>query len=354
MDWINLESNAPCWFARTGCAPHSLTLRLRIYLITNMKLKYIIPGIASAAMLLSSCGKKEEATSTTTSQETAASTESPESTEDTPAEAPKKDLTPSATVEGWVKDMRAGRIVSLWNSMPAKYQSDVQGITRDFGAKVDSEIYNETMKTLSATSGLLKSKKGFILELAQDNSEAMGEDKVAAVKENYDAVVNLVDAIVNSDIKDTDSLKSIELTKFFGDIQPEFQKVADVVFTLAAEDEDISWMDNPKAELVSESGDTAEVKDPENNEETMKLKRVDNRWVPEEMTTDWDKNMEEARQGIAAMEGMEDMQKQQMLGGLRMVQAAIKQLDATKTKEEFQQKLMEVGQQFGPLLGGGL
>jgi len=285
---------------------------------------YLLSGVAAGALAFTACSKKV----------------------DTGVE--KDDLKPNEAVAHWAQDASAGRVASLWDSLPESYQGDVQSLARDFGAKVDSEVYDEAMKTLDSVSDLLRDKKEIIVTIMDEQSKMVGEDKVSSIKDNYDEIVALVDAIVNSDIKDAAGLKEVEISKFMGDIQDEAMAVADVVKSVAGDD--ASWMQDAKVDLVSEDGDNAEVKNPDpKTEENMKLKRVGKRWVPAEMAEDWDKEMNNGREALAKMEKMSAVDKQKVLGIMRTVQATAKELQETKTKEEFMAKAGKAASGFGGL-----
>lgn len=289
-----------------------------------MKTKYIFAGIAASILTFSSCSKKADT-------------------------GVKKDtLEPNQAVEQWAKDMTKGQIVSLWDSIPASYQTDIEGLAHDFGAKVDTEIYNESIKTLTSISSMLKNKKEIIIEIINENTPAEKKEEIAKATENYDSFVDLINAIVSSKIKDTEGLKTLNVQEFLGEIQPQVAKVAEAGFAIAVKEEKNAWMNDPKCELISKTDDTAEVKDPASTDgKTIKLSRVEDRWVPTEMVTDWSKNIEEAKKGIASMEAMEPMQKQMALGIMRALQASAKKLEDSATKEEFMKNAEEAGKSFG-------
>ena len=107
-----------------------------------------------------------------------------------------------------------------------------------------------------------------------------------------------------------------------------------------------------KIEVISTEGDNATLRmtAPDEDPEEMQLTRVEGRWVPSDMVDDWDQNVAEARQKLAAMTDEEiqqgSMQAMMMIG---MVDGALAQLEAVETAEEFDQALQGL---LGPFLGG--
>ena len=71
----------------------------------------------------------------------------------------KTKLSAVDAVTNWKADHNSGQIASLWDSLPASYQSDVEGIVHTVGSKIDQELYNEALSTLTAANKLLISKK---------------------------------------------------------------------------------------------------------------------------------------------------------------------------------------------------
>ena len=77
----------------------------------------------------------------------------------------------------------------------------------------------------------------------------------------------------------------------------------------------------------------------------MELKRVGNRWVHADMANDWAGNMKQANEALAKLDDMTEVEKQQALGIMRTVQAAITDLQGAKDVEDFKVKAA------GPMMG---
>ncbi len=248
----------------------------------------------------------------------------------------KDDLTPVAAVDNWKADVVDGRVASLWDSLPVSYQNDVNGVVHDFGGKVDADIYNEAMKTMTAATGLLKSKKAIILELMKESGPPEG---MAKVEKNYDSIVGLIGAIVNSDAKNVDGLKAMDIAKFCGDIQVHTKTLAELVSVMDDKME-VAKIKAATVKLISESGDKAEIEVAMEGKapEKMKLVKVENRWLPEEMTTKWAEGVAEAKKSISQMEKMSNTDKEMLLSKMRVVQAAIKDLGEANNKDEMKKK----------------
>ena len=81
----------------------------------------------------------------------------------------------------------------------------------------------------------------------------------------------------------------------------------------------------------------------------MELKRVGNRWVHADMANDWAGNMKQANEALAKLDDMTEVEKQQALGIMRTVQAAIRDLQGAKDVEDF--KIKAAGPMMGLFMG---
>ena len=262
----------------------------------------------------------------------------------------KDSLSPEEAVQNWKKDAVDGRVASLWDSLPKSYQSDVEGIVHTFGEKADAEVYNEALKTASAAANLLESKKSIILELIKESAPPNKKDQLASIEKNYDSIVGLLKAIVDSDAKTIDGLKVLDIAKFCADIQPHTKTLAELA-AIADKDMDISKVKAATVKLLSKSDDKAEVEVSMEGKKPQKFKvvKVEKRWVPEEMEKDWNKQIGEAKDSVSKVQEMSAVEKEKVLSAMRLVQAAIKDLESANTKEELQEKAQKA---MGEIMGG--
>lgn len=258
----------------------------------------------------------------------------------------KSALGPVDTVQNWSKDVSDGRIASLWDALPSSYQKDISDIITEFANNTDEEIYNESQKLTKSLTALLKSKKDIALAIA--NKQIPDDNIKGKVKENYDTTIDLLNAIANSDTQTLSGLKSLDIAKFCGDIQPHIKNVMVLATDSTPELKAISSM-TPK--LISEDGDTAEVEVTiDGKTENINIVKVDNRWVPEDLQKDWEKNIAKAKAEIQKSSQSIGTNKEEVITLLKTVQEAIADLETAKNEDEMMGKLMGASQKIGPLL----
>lgn len=89
--------------------------------------------------------------------------------------------------------------------------------------------------------------------------------------------------------------------------------------------------------LVSEDADSAVITTTIDGEEKeVKLKRVEDRWIPEKMAAEWDEKMNQSTQALEKVEGIKPTQKQQILAIINQVKVIISELNEANTKEDMQ------------------
>ncbi|MFT5906297.1 MAG: hypothetical protein ACI9E1_001905 [Cryomorphaceae bacterium] len=279
----------------------------------------LFAGLVAGSLLFTSCGDKKA---------------------DTGVE--KGNLKANEAVDNWAKDASDGRVASLWDSLPASYQSEISGSVHSVGDKIDADVYNEAMKTMSAATALLKSKKSMILEMAKEQGLKSEMDKVDDVSASYDSIVGLINAIATSDAKDVDGLKKLDMAKFLGDIQEHTKSLMELAALAPGGEENMAKLKAATATLLSESGDSAEVEmTVDGSTKKVTLVKKEDRWMPEDMVKDWPDMMKSAKEAIGEMADMQPVEKEKVLSVLRMAQAAIKELEGANTKEEMQKKMEE-------------
>ena len=272
--------------------------------------------------------------------------------QDVHLEDEKSALGPVAAMELLHKDMYTGKISGAWDAMPKKYQNDLEKAAQTFGNKVDPDLYNEAVKLLNSLNFFLTSKKGIIIELIEQNAAKNNRDKgLASLVDNWDTITDTFTTLLDSDLKNAQSLKNLEFETVIGSLEP---KLVQTMALLAQQENNTEFnkFKSTRFELVEKDANKAlleiMVKDEEPNEE--KLTRVGNRWVSEEMASEWDQKMKEINEGINTMENLKPVQKEQVLSIMRMAQAVITELEGANTADELKALANEQMQQFAPIL----
>ncbi|MBG80235.1 MAG: hypothetical protein CMJ39_05950 [Phycisphaerae bacterium] len=269
---------------------------------------------------------------------------------------------PDAIVVAIHTAVKEDKPILVWNGLPSAWRTDINGLIREFGSKVDEKAYDSVMKTARLAVGILADKKTFILNSAmgqmfmQGMQQSLGE-QVELVTENYDLIVTMLKTVVESDLGTAEGLKRCDLGLLIGKYGPELMRLNKAVADL---DLPGSEMKELREALASAEGMTAKVDSMTGDEATITLimpgrpdqptqmKKVGNRWVPAGMAAQMPMMMAMAKSELAGMDMTELNDSLKLAQAmLPMVDKAMEPLEAAKTQEEFDQGVMQMMMMMG-------
>jgi len=252
--------------------------------------KSLLPVAALGALFLTACGSKST----------------------TEVEIPDA---PDAAIETIAKEMMNGNGGILWRAMPASYQADVNAIAQLAGAKVDAELYNKSFSLVGRLAEVADKQKEFIL-----NTKLGGEqpaEEIAKIDAAWPSIIGFVKTIASSSISSSEGLQSFDGQAFCDQTVS-----ALVVFSkdLAALSDEPDPLQFGSVKLLESTETTAvlEMASPDGTVETEEFTKVENRWVPTEMASEWTTQMAEAKAQLEAFSPEEMTQnKPQIMGSSR-------------------------------------
>lgn len=244
---------------------------------------------------------------------------------------------PDVALETIIQELADGNGGILWQAMPASYQTDVNAIAQLAGSKVDAEIYDKSFSFVGRLAEVADKQKEFIL-----NTELGGEqpaEQIAKVEAAWPSIIGFVETIATSSVASTEGLKSFDGQTFAdGTISSLIEYLEDLA--------EMSGEENPlefgsvKLLESTETTATLEMTSPDGEVETEDFIKVENRWVPVEMATDWKTQMADAKAKLEAI-SPEDMaqNKPQIMGVITMLEGVLTQIETAETQEQFDQAL---------------
>lgn len=245
-----------------------------------------------------------------------------------------------------VNAMAENKPVAVWDALPESYQKDVTGLVHSAIAKIDAELYNQSVATGQRVAKLLKDKKQFILAHPMIAQQIPNK---AEVEKQWDGIVGVLNTVLNSELATHDKAKTVNIgsfldktgSKVMGDIT-NLAKLVPGGGEGAGKENEVTEMIKKakatKATMVKEEGDKATVKMETPGEEPANVEfvRVEGKWIPADMAKEWKGMIEEAKKEIANMKD-EDMKqaKEMAIPMLGMVGGLLGTLENAKTQEEF-------------------
>ena len=278
--------------------------------------------------------------------------------------APAAD-TPDGAVRAVMEGLQSGNLRIAWDALPPSYQKDVNDLVHTFAQNMDAELWNGGAGIAKKAIQLLKQKKEFIL--GHPLLAASPVDP-AAMTRNWDALTDVLEAIINSELADLEKLKTIDIGAFLdGTGKTIGEKM--IAIAKAAGDQELPMASFPgapvdaevlgslqdaKISTVKTDGDTATIRIEANGVvKEEELVRVEGKWFPKEWGEQWKQGVEGAKLEMSGMgEGMKESKKD-VLAGMTMVGFVLDGRLATQTQEEFNQAVDNLMKQFTPQMGGG-
>jgi hypothetical protein len=261
---------------------------------------------------------------------------------------------PDGTITYVAQQVADGNAGVVWDAMPATWQTDVTEITHEFANKMDPDLWNKVFGLAQKTVTVLQDKKDLILSTSMMDSAGENKDDIVA---NWDTVTTALSTLVNSEIADLENLKTMDWGAFAKGSGGQLVKQMMVLSASEEGSEETNPVDALRsiaAEVLENDGQVAKLKvtmDGQEPEE-VEMTKVEGRWVPKDLADDWDKNIEEARTGLANMtEEQMQQQKMQVMMGLGMAEAMIDQVAMAETPEQLEQMMAGL---LGPMMGGGM
>lgn len=259
---------------------------------------------------------------------------------------PAENSGPAESMQALLNGVDNQQMEAVWQFLPASYQQDVNGLAQDFASKMDPEIYNGAFETGQRLAKILKEKKEYILNNQMIQGVPVPPEKLG---ELWNPTVNIISALVNSDLSSLDKLKSFDGGNFMSTTGNQLAKNLVALSDLAPKPEgEASFSEKlkqTKVTVVSTDGDTATIKIEAPGEEPKEeeMVKVEGKWIPRNLADNWQKQMQDARSKLAGLTPEKVTEnKQQILTMLKMVNNTLAQLESAKTEEEFNNTLTPV------------
>ena len=269
--------------------------------------------------------------------------------------APPK--TAEAAAKAVVDGLLQNKPVVLWNALPASYQKDINEVVHTAVGKADPALWNAGWELFGKLVTLAKTKKDMVLKTPA-LADAKAPVKAAELGRNWDAVVGLLDTLAQSDLRNFEKAKTMDMGAFFDKTGAELMSKLQALSQLFPPDK---MQDNPwvvlktfKVAPVKAEGDTATVKVEFGGEPALEEQfvRIEGKWIPMKLAAFWNDAMSRTKKEIAEMPKADPKTNEQLLGVIKAANNALNTMIEAKTQEEFNMGLVQAMAPLGPLLIG--
>ena len=276
-----------------------------------------------------------------------------------PAIAAPAEDTAEATMRSIMDGMKNGQPIVAWQALPDSFQTDVNELVQSFGNNMDAQTWGQVTGLLGTVHSMLDTKQEFILNNAQVSGAADPERTKKGVIHIAALLKSLLDSVGN-----LDGLKAFDGAKFLKGTGAEVAKEITALTELVPENSgaplELSSFGDVKIETVESTDSTAKLKFVKANGEAEEkdFVKFEGKWLPKDMVADWDKNMAEAREGVAALPEKAGEMRMQVGGIAGMVGGMLAPMKNAETQDQFNSSIdglmAGAGMFLGPMLGGGM
>ena len=265
---------------------------------------------------------------------------------------------PDGTVRAVLEGIQQSQLGVFWQVLPSSYQSDINGLVREVAAKIDADIYNQGLGLAGKATVILKDKKSFFL-----NHPMLGaippdaEFTKADIANNWDSVVNTLHILLNSELSNITSMRTLDMGLFLSGtlskVMQEAYASSAIPFPIDLKEVKVELVSVTEGEAIIKVIPPAGCKDSSGNPcvaEEKRMTRFEGKWLPSEMVTGWQADVEQAKAKIAMMDKRQlDQMKPQILGALAMADGLLSQVGKAATQNEFNTAISSiVGLVMGP------
>ena len=267
---------------------------------------------------------------------------------------------PVGTVRAFEDRLNEGDATVFWDALPAGYREDVEGHVALFADEMDPGLWESVFGLVEDVESLFAEQEELLLEVARSKAE---EDGKAFQEDEWRHGIEEfrkgLEELLASDMVSLERMRTADLRAFLagapsrlmraGRATGETREVYGLMLGAGAE---------LSIELVEESGDSAvvEIASGDGESQRVELVRVEGSWLPSEMVSRWQVEMDEAGERLDGLfEGPNAKHRATCMQLVGTAGGVVDGLRAARTPEEFRATATQgMFSLIGAVLGSGL
>lgn len=307
-------------------------------------LKQAVGWLMCVAMFTVGCSDETESDSTkTASAETKSTAKSEQPKEQKPASR-KPASTPDGAVRQLIAGLAEGKGEVLWDSLPPQYRADVNTMVRGLGAKVDPEVWKQSLGTWLRVVTLIDKKKELVAESGVLAKAPITDQQFKALTPHAAAILKM---LLNSELRDTAQLQTFDGRDFCRgtfsvvllEIKNAIRDVADVSLSQFLKDavsihatqvED----DSAIVEIMIRGSQFPPIKLPMN--------KVGQHWIPTDLAETWPTAIAMVRSQIDTMPATTETTRSEKLKAIAAVGKVLDGFELAKSENDFNSVLAQL------------
>lgn len=263
--------------------------------------------------------------------------------------------TPDGTIVSVVSAVGDGKLEAVWQAMPDSYQSDINKQVEHFAEHMDGEVWSKAMGIVGKLAQILETKSDLIIGNATVSQQIQGQKiKPEDVKQALKAIGGLLNDL-QKDVKTKEALAKLNVENYMANIGSRLKNLEPLMektpnpppYKLA----DLRKVTATVKETTTDTA-TVEVKGPDGKTDTVKMVKVQGKWVPKDVADDWSKKIDELDKSLHSME-IKPEQKKQFMAMADQVDGVLDNFLKAKDQAEFDAAIGEATGKMMPMFMGG-
>ena len=265
-----------------------------------------------------------------------------------PAPEISEGLAPDKAIRSMLTGLSQGEVGVLWDSLPSRYQDEVDAIVREFAGRMDEEVWQNTVKLIKRILAVLRVKRTLILDNPSFKPKGVN---MRLVSENWDELIDLLEGLVDSELSDISEMRNFDGDKFFsGSGTKAFKQLA----ALSAKDPNDPFRKGFDADiqLVSIDGDDATISltmgqtfvmtqqavDNKTPRVPVELRRLDGKWMVKELERGLVDLFKDAHALLESIpEDAISSNRERLLKMIKSIDEDLDRIQLAKTRTQFNQ-----------------
>lgn len=312
----------------------------------------MVAGAAVCASLAVGCGKGD-ASAAADGEAGAAEPAAVAAVPAVPALTPRQEA--KASMDAAIAAFKAGRLDEVYGMLPASYQNDISGVVKAYAAKIDRPLYDQATGLLAAAGDLIAAQSQNLMDLLGNTEElrlslpdAVDTDDISAdqIRQAGEWIASVAKSLSYDDFAAGDIRPLLANPLTAGLLSEGLKQLpADAIECVFPDDDG-----TPQAEGVETLRMITHASDEDEAEtEDVSFVKVEGKWVPLEMSQEW---QETVRTAMAAAQSFEiDDSTRQMANTLAPVlQRTLESLKSAQSAQELQAQAMGAMMTIGMMM----